>query len=87
MPAAVIGSMMSGEFAVHAWDLATATGRGVEVGAELGEVALEAMTGMASMGRDAGWIGPEVAVAPDAPAFDRALAVAGRDPAAGPGRG
>ncbi|MBW0105628.1 TIGR03086 family metal-binding protein [Pseudonocardia sp. KRD291] len=81
MPAAVIGSMMTGEFAVHSWDLAAATGRRVDVGAGLGEVALEAMTGMASMGRDAGWIGPEVTVDADAPAFERALAVSGRDPA------
>ncbi|RZT87645.1 uncharacterized protein (TIGR03086 family) [Pseudonocardia sediminis] len=80
MPAAVIGSMMTGEFAVHAWDLATATGRRAEVTPGLGEVALEAMTGMASMGREAGWIGAEVAVPADAPAFDRALGVAGRDP-------
>lgn len=81
MPAAVIGSMMTGELAVHAWDLAAATGRRVDVGPELGEVSLEAMTEMASMGRDAGWIGPEVTVDADAPAFDRALAVSGRDPA------
>ncbi len=80
MPAAMIGSMMTGEFTVHAWDLATAIGRGIEVGPGLAEVALEAMTGMASMGRDAGWIGPEVDVPADAPTFDRALAVAGRDP-------
>lgn len=79
MPAAMIGSMMTGEFAVHGWDLATATGRSVEVGPGLAEVALEAMTMMGGMGRDAGWIGPEVTVAADAPAFDRALAVAGRD--------
>lgn len=81
MPAAMIGSMMTGEFAVHAWDLATATGRRVEVGPGLAEVALEAMTAMGGMGRDAGWIGPEVDVPSEAPAFDRALAVAGRDPA------
>ncbi|MDN5919540.1 MAG: TIGR03086 family metal-binding protein [Pseudonocardia sp.] len=80
MPAAVIGSMMTGEFAVHAWDLAAAAGRRVDVGPGLGEVALEAMTGMAAMGRDAGWIGPEVTVPADAPVFDRALAVSGRDP-------
>ncbi|MDQ4116956.1 MAG: TIGR03086 family metal-binding protein [Actinomycetota bacterium] len=82
MPAAMIGSILTGEFAVHAWDLATAIGRPVEVGPGLAELALESMTAMAGMGRDAGWIGPEVAVPEDAPAFDRALAVAGRDPAA-----
>lgn len=80
MPAAVIGSMMTGEFAVHAWDLAAAIGRAIEVAPGLGEVTLEAMNGMAQMGRDGGWIGPQVEVAGDAPAFERALGMAGRDP-------
>jgi len=80
MPAAAIGAMMTGEFVVHAWDLATATGQPFAVSPALGTAALEAMSGMASMGRDAGWIGPEVPVATDRPAFDRALGVAGRDP-------
>jgi uncharacterized protein (TIGR03086 family) len=80
MPAAAIGAMMTGEFVVHSWDLATATGQTLEVPERLGEVALESMTGMAAMGRDAGWIGPEVAVAEDRPAFERALGVAGRRP-------
>ncbi|WP_181780715.1 TIGR03086 family metal-binding protein [Pseudonocardia pini] len=80
MPAAAIGALMTGEFLVHAWDLAVATGQTYTVPAELGEVALEAMSGMASMGRDAGWIGPEVPVPAAAPAFDRALGVSGRDP-------
>ncbi|GAA1848356.1 hypothetical protein GCM10009836_30080 [Pseudonocardia ailaonensis] len=81
MPAAAIGAMMTGEFVVHSWDLATATGQELAVPPALGEVTLEAMSGMAAMGRDAGWIGPEVAVAEDRPAFERALGVAGRDPA------
>jgi len=80
MPAAAIGSMMTGEFLVHAWDLAAATGQSYDVPPHLGEAALAAMTGMAAVGRDAGWIGPEVAVPADAPAFVRALGVSGRDP-------
>lgn len=81
MPAATIGAMMPGEFVVHAWDLAVATGQPFTVSPALGEAALEAMSGMASMGREAGWIGPEVPVEAGAPAFERALGVSGRDPA------
>ncbi|MFR9804751.1 TIGR03086 family metal-binding protein [Pseudonocardia sp. RS010] len=81
MPAAAVGAMMTGEFVVHAWDLAVATGQPFTVSPELGEAALEAMTGMAGMGREAGWIGAEVPVDPTAPAVERALGVSGRDPA------
>jgi hypothetical protein len=77
---AAIGAMMTGEFLVHAWDVAVATGQPCDVPEELGAVALESMTGMAAMGRDAGWIGPEVPVGETAPAFTKALGVSGRDP-------
>jgi uncharacterized protein (TIGR03086 family) len=80
MPAAVIGSMMTAEFAVHAWDLAVATGRSVEVPDELGAAVLEGILAMAPSGREGGWFGPETAVPADASAFERALAASGRDP-------
>jgi uncharacterized protein (TIGR03086 family) len=80
MPASAIGSMMTAEFAVHAWDLARATGRTVDVPDALGAAVLDGVLAMAPSGRAAGWFGPEVAVAPDAPAFERALAASGRDP-------
>ncbi|HYH30126.1 MAG TPA: TIGR03086 family metal-binding protein [Pseudonocardia sp.] len=80
MPAALIGSMMTAEFAVHAWDLAVATGRSVEVPDGLGAVVLEGVTAMAPAGREGGWFGPGVAVPADAPPFVRALAASGRDP-------
>jgi uncharacterized protein (TIGR03086 family) len=80
MPAAAIGSMMTAEFAVHAWDLAVATGRSVDVPDALGAAVLEGVLAMAPSGRDGGWFGPEVAVPADAPAFHRALAASGRDP-------
>lgn len=81
MPAAVVGPMMLAEFAVHGWDVARSVGARYEVPDDLGRVVLTAVEGMAQMGRDGGWYGPEVAVAADAPAFDRALGLAGRDPA------
>jgi uncharacterized protein (TIGR03086 family) len=80
MPAAVVGPMMLAEFAVHGWDVARAVSAPYEVPEDLGRVVLTAVEGMAQMGRDGGWYGPEVAVPAEAPAFDRALGLAGRDP-------
>jgi uncharacterized protein (TIGR03086 family) len=76
----MIGSLMTAEFAVHAWDVAAATGQTLEVSHALGEAALAATRGVAQMGRDGGWYGPEVPVGPDATAFARALGESGRDP-------
>jgi uncharacterized protein (TIGR03086 family) len=80
MPAVAVGRMMVAEFAVHGWDVARAAGAPYEVDDDLGRGALTAVEGMAQMGRDGGWYGPEVRVPDDAPAFDRALGLAGRDP-------
>ena len=80
MPAAAIGTMMTAEFALHAWDLAAATGRPVDVPDELGAAVLDGVLAMAPSGREGGWFGPEVAVPADASAFERALAASGRDP-------
>jgi uncharacterized protein (TIGR03086 family) len=76
----VVGSIMTAEFVVHAWDLAVATGQPLDVPSGLGEVVLEGVEAMAPSGRDGGWFGAEVQVPADAPAFERALAVSGRDP-------
>ena len=81
MPAAVVGPMMLAEFAVHGWDVARAVGAAYPVPDDLGRSTLSAVEGMAQMGRDGGWYGPEVPVPGDAPPFDRALGLAGRDPA------
>jgi uncharacterized protein (TIGR03086 family) len=80
MPAEVVGPMMLAEFVLHGWDLARAIGFSYEVPAELGEATLAAVQPLASMGRDGGWYGPEVAMPADATAFDRALGLTGRDP-------
>jgi uncharacterized protein (TIGR03086 family) len=81
MPAAAVGSMMLAEFAVHGWDVARAVGAAYDVPEELGRKTLTAVEGMAQMGRDGGWYGPEVAVSAESSAFARALGMAGRDPA------
>ena len=80
MPAEVVGPLMLAEFVLHGWDLARAVGAPYEVPAELGAATLAAVQPVAQMGRDGGWYGPEVPVPADAPAFDRALGLAGRDP-------
>jgi uncharacterized protein (TIGR03086 family) len=80
MPAAVVGPMMMAEFALHGWDVARAAGTAYDVPEPLGEAVLAAVTPLAGMGRDGGWYGPEVTVPGDAPAFDRALGLTGRDP-------
>ena len=81
MPAEVVGPLMLAEFVLHGWDLARAIGAPYDVPAELGEATLAAVRPVAQMGRDGGWYGPEVPVPADAPAFDRALGLTGRDPA------
>jgi uncharacterized protein (TIGR03086 family) len=86
MPAAVVGPMMLAEFVLHGWDVARAAGAPYEVPEELGSAVLAAVQPLAAMGRDGGWYGPEVPVPADAPAFERALGLSGRDPAWAPGR-
>jgi uncharacterized protein (TIGR03086 family) len=83
MPASVVGPMMLAEFVLHSWDLARATGLPYEVPVALGEATLTAVEPLAQMGRDGGWYGPEIAVPSGASAFERALGLAGRDPAWG----
>ncbi len=79
MPAPAVGSMMTSEFVLHGWDLATATGRSVVVSDGLAATALEGVQAIAQMGRDGGWYGEEVALPADASTLDRALAASGRD--------
>jgi uncharacterized protein (TIGR03086 family) len=81
VPAPLLGTLMTGEFAVHAWDLATALGHSLEIEEDLAAVTIEAMTAIATMGREKGWVGPEVAAPAEASTFERALAIAGRRPA------
>lgn len=82
MPAAMIGSLMTAEFALHARDLAVATGQPLEVTPEVGRAVLDGVTPVAQMGRDGGWYGPEVPVSDTATAWEKALAASGRDPVA-----
>lgn len=82
MPGDMALSMILGEYLVHGWDLATATGQRWSPDESAAETAREFLTGMVTPDSrgPGGWFGPEVAVADDATALDRLLGLAGRDP-------
>jgi uncharacterized protein (TIGR03086 family) len=76
---AVTGTFMDQR--VHTWDLAVATGRDTKLDNELTEVCVAMfLPHMPDIGRRAGIVGPEVAVAADASTQDRLLGAMGRQP-------
>lgn len=84
MPAEAIGVITFGELSVHGWDLAQGTGipfdpdpTGLEAFYELTSGFLGGPNGDAMRGTA---FGPAVDVPDDAPVFERALGVLGRDP-------
>ena len=84
-PAEAVGVTVADELVVHGWDLARATGQPYETEpADAGRGAGRSWACSPARTRPAG---PEVAFGPsrevpeDAPALDRVLALAGRDPA------
>jgi uncharacterized protein (TIGR03086 family) len=84
LPADVMGSVALDELVLHGWDLARATGQRftcdpASTAAVLAFTSTSAQPEHAA-GRE-GLFGPVVDVPEDAPAFDRALGFAGRDPA------
>lgn len=68
------------ELAVHAWDLVRATGQTRSLDPEVAERALGLLQQMLTDENRGEVFAPPVAVAPDAPAYDRLAAFAGRDP-------
>jgi uncharacterized protein (TIGR03086 family) len=80
LPSPVMGDMITGELAVHGWDLAAATGQRLELPADLLTHLHYTMLAGVKQGREMGLYGPEVAVPADASTLDRILGLTGRDP-------
>jgi uncharacterized protein (TIGR03086 family) len=80
MPAAGIAVVALDELVLHGWDLARATGRPYEPDPADVATILGFVESFGSAEGTPGLFGPAVAVPDDAPAFDRALALSGRDP-------
>ncbi|WP_283136035.1 TIGR03086 family metal-binding protein [Rhizohabitans arisaemae] len=81
LPMTVVFHMGLSDVVIHGWDLARSIGQDYEVDAETAETMAAFADRMAPQGRQMGIFGEEVAVSDDASAFERALALSGRDPA------
>ena len=80
MPRSMVGEMALVEVTMHGWDVARALGRTLELDGDVAEAVHRAAASTAALGRRMGAYGPEVPVPAGAPALDRALGQAGRDP-------
>jgi uncharacterized protein (TIGR03086 family) len=78
MPGAVTAAVALDEVVMHGWDLARATGQPYDVDPQSAAVVLEFVEQARDLPNDI--FGPAVVVPHDAPAFTRALGLAGRDP-------
>jgi uncharacterized protein (TIGR03086 family) len=89
MPGEVAAMVALDELVMHGWDLARSTGQHYECDPASTAIVLEFVTISAqpdqAQARE-GLFGPVVPVPDDAPAFDRALGLAGRDPGWTPDR-
>lgn len=68
------------EFAIHAWDLARATGQSVDLDPEVARQGLGFMSAALTPDNRGAAFGPAVTLPDDAPVYDRLVAFAGRDP-------
>ena len=79
LPGEVAGSVALAEVVIHGWDVAAATGQPYDVDPATVQALLTHLEQFDAEGTE-GLFGPAVPVADSAPAFDRALAMSGRDP-------
>ncbi len=86
-PAEVAGIVALTEVVIHGWDVAAATGQEYEIDPGALDGVLPHVTAIAAEGPVEGLFGPAMAVADDAPALDRVIAMSGRDPGWGAGIG
>jgi uncharacterized protein (TIGR03086 family) len=80
LPGDVTGLVALTEVTIHGWDVAVATGQDYQVDDGVAQAVLTHMAAFAADGPVEGLFGPAVEIADGAPAFDRALALSGRDP-------
>lgn len=89
MPAEVMGLVALDELVLHGWDLARGTGQSFACDPASTQAVFE-FTSQAAAPEEAasreGLFGPVVDVPAEAPLFDRALGLSGRDPAWSPAR-
>lgn len=88
LPGGIAGVIALDEIVLHGWDLAVATGQDFRPDDAAVAVCLEFTASMSGPGQEEGrqgLFGPVVPVPADAPAFERALGFAGRDPRWTPG--
>jgi uncharacterized protein (TIGR03086 family) len=82
LPGDVAASVALTEVVIHGWDLAVATGQDYDVvDDDVAEAVLANIASFAADGPVEGLFGPAVQIGDDAPVFERALALSGRDPA------
>jgi uncharacterized protein (TIGR03086 family) len=80
LPSEVCAMVALTEVVVHGWDVARSTGQAYDVDDDVAEAVLGHIASFAADGPTEGMFGPAVAIADGAGAFDRAIALSGRDP-------
>jgi uncharacterized protein (TIGR03086 family) len=80
LPASVVGDMVLGEFVLHGWDLARASGQKLRCAPEAATAVFESAMAMGEQARAMGVYGPAVEVPAGASPLERALGASGRTP-------